>query len=59
MIRKISNLKYYSENIYLKCREPGAEQKFKEISNAYEVEYLILIRYTHFTFLTEHAKYSM
>lgn len=25
------------------CREPGAEQKFKEISNAYEVKSLILI----------------
>lgn len=29
------------------CREPGSEQKFKEISNAYEVKTLILITSFH------------
>lgn len=30
---------YIAELFYLNCREAGAEEKFKEISNAYEVEW--------------------
>lgn len=32
---------------FFTCREPGAEQKFKDISNAYEVHFPVLYHCFH------------